>query len=131
MKDFMYIADTKAIWRDFAIAQGFATAEPAPGNPEQLVMVYKPGFIVDVIGAVMVTPPVYDNSTTPPTLISEAVMDNRFHLNIRITDDYVPIVLARGDGINPPVGPGVIWVDPAAVATPVRVWLGGMDYYVP
>lgn len=51
--------------------------------------------------------------------------NTEYHVNIRVLDDTVDCAaLAQG-------GTGVDWVDPALVATPARIWAGGMNYWVP
>lgn len=51
--------------------------------------------------------------------------NTEYHVNVRILDDTVDCAaLAQG-------GTGVNWVDPALVATPARIWAGGMNYWMP
>lgn len=149
MIDLFFRAFSRARWIAVATNRGIYDAE---GN-------INPGFGVDEIGNVMVTPPVYDangNETTP------AVIDSWWSVNLRIygqqgdddaatlfpgeTDDterpwkflrsklarYVrengtPVTVAGrrayqfGTGTN-----RFQLLDPRDIATPARVWAGGM-----
>lgn len=126
MMDLMYRANTKAAWDAYASDTGLTDDE---GRPL--------GCYIDEIGPVVTTPAVISEDGT---ILTPAVMDDRHHVNVRVTqiagplpdplpDDYVqqghdPAVLAQG-------GTGVEWVDPATVDNPRRIWAGGMRYWVP
>jgi len=126
MLDLMYRADTKAAWDAYAAEMNLTDGEGRPN-----------GCYIDEIGPVVVTPAVISEDGT---IIMPAVMDNRYHVNVRliqiagplsdfVPEDYVPqghdpAVLAQG-------GPGVEWVDPATVDNPRRIWAGGMSYWTP
>jgi len=127
MRDFMYVADTKDLWREYAIANGIAHSEE--DEEGMLTLVYNPGFHADHIGAMVVTPAVFDYSTEPPTLISEAVMDERFHVNLRVIGEEIEGEFIRTKKYKPQAASGTEWVDPDTVSTPQRVWLGGMTYF--
>lgn len=47
--------------------------------------------------------------------------DARHHVNVRLASDTPPMI----------AGPGVEWIDPATVASPARVFAGGMNYWLP
>lgn len=64
-------------------ALGFARGKDENGNPIWLLS--GPGYVLDIIGPVVITHATYDadgNELTP------AVMDNSFHVNIRIFDGF-------------------------------------------
>jgi hypothetical protein len=123
--DLMYRAADKASWDAWAAIVSITY----DGYPN--------GCYIDEIGPVVVTPAVVGPDGE---IITPAVMDNRYHVNVRLTqiagprpdplpEDYVPqghdpAVLAQG-------GPGVEWIDPVTVNNPRRIWAGGMNYYMP
>ena len=116
--DLMFKATDKAAWDVFALT---FPAEAEIGISE--------------IGPIVTTPAVLDEDGE---IVTPAVVDSDWHTNVRVlrpvittTDDEgtvteidVCAVLAQG-------GPGVAWIDPADVATPARIWAGGMSYWVP
>jgi len=123
----MYVADTKQLWREYAMANGIAHQET---NEEgESTLVYNPGYHADHIGAMVVTPAVFDYSTDPPTLITEAVMDERFHVNLRVVGEDVEEEFIRSKRYKPLAEIGTQWVNPEDVSTPQRIWLGGMEYF--
>ena len=129
MMDLMYRATDKATWDAYAASKGL-TATDGENT-------YSLGCYIDEIGPVVTTPAVISGDGT---ILTPAVMDDRHHVNVRVTqiagplpdplpDDYVQqghdlAVLAQG-------GAGVEWVDPATVDNPRRIWAGGMRYWVP
>jgi hypothetical protein len=122
--DLMYRADTKAAWDAYASDTGLTDDD---GRPL--------GCYIDEIGSIVVTPAVIGPDGE---IVTPAVMDDRHHVNVRVTQvsgplpDPVPegyvqqghdlAVLAQG-------GEGVEWVDPASVDNPRRIWAGGMSYW--
>lgn len=123
--DLMYRAADEATWDAWAAIVSLTY----DGHPN--------GCYIDEIGPVVVTPAVVNPDGD---IITPAVMDDRYHVNVRLTqiagprpdplpEDYVPqghdpAVLAQG-------GPGVEWLNPAAVEHPCRIWAGGMSYWTP
>jgi hypothetical protein len=123
--DLMYRATDEATWDAWAAIVSLTY----DGHPN--------GCYIDEIGPVVVTPAVVGPDGE---IITPAVMDNRYHVNVRLTqiagprpdplpEDYAsqghdPAVLAQG-------GPGVEWLNPAAVEHPCRTWAGGMSYWTP
>jgi hypothetical protein len=123
--DLMYRATDEATWDAWAAIVSLTYEDRSNG------------CYIDEIGPVVVTPAVVgpDGDITTP-----AVMDDRYHVNVRLTqiagprpdplpEDYVPqghdpAVLTQG-------GPGVEWIDPVTVNNPRRIWAGGMNYYMP
>jgi hypothetical protein len=124
--DLMYRADTKAAWDAYASDMALTDDE---GRPL--------GCYIDEIGPIVVTPAVIGPDGE---IVTPAVMDDRWHVNVRVTQvsgplpDPVPegyvqqghdlAVLAQG-------GAGVEWLDPSTVKSPVRIWAGGMSYWTP
>lgn len=124
MQDLMFKATDKAAWDAFALASGLTIAN---GD----ITFVAPGFVISEIGAIAITPSVFD---TEGNLVTPAVMDEHHHVNVRV---LTPVVMSNDD---PPVevnvcatlaagGPGVEWVDPATVSSPERIWAGGMNYF--
>jgi hypothetical protein len=123
--DLMYRATDKAGWDAYAAIVSLTS----DGQPL--------GCYIDEIGGIVVTPAVIGPDGE---IVTPAVMDDRHHVNVRVTQvsgplpDPVPegyvqqghdlAVLAQG-------GEGVEWVDPATVDNPRRIWAGGMSYYLP
>lgn len=123
--DLMYRAIDKATWDAWAAIVSLIYGD----HPN--------GCCIDEIGPVVVTPAVVGPDGA---IITPAVMDDRYHVNVRLTqiagplpdplpEDYGPqghdpAVLAQG-------GPGVEWLDPTTVEHPCRIWAGGMNYYMP
>jgi hypothetical protein len=123
--DLMYRAADEATWDAWAAIVSLTY----DGHPN--------GCYIDEIGPVVVTPAVIGPDGE---IITPAVMDDRYHVNVRLTqiagprpdplpEDYVPqghdpAVLAQG-------GPGVEWLNPADVEHPCRIWAGGMSYWTP
>jgi hypothetical protein len=123
--DLMYRATDEATWDAWAAIVSLTY----DGHPN--------GCYIDEIGPVVVTPAVVGPDGE---IITPAVMDDRYHVNVRLTqiagplpdplpEDYVP------QGHNPAVlaqgGPGVKWRNPAVVEHPCRIWAGGMSYWTP
>jgi len=123
--DLMYRATDEATWDAWAAIVSLTY----DGHPN--------GCYIDEIGPVVVTPAVVGPDGE---IITPAVMDNRYHVNVRLIqiagplpdplpEDYVP------QGHNPAVlaqgGPGVEWLNPAAVEHPCRIWAGGVSYWTP
>lgn len=125
--DLMYRADTKAAWDAYASEMDLTVTDGENTYPL--------GCYIDEIGSIVVTPAVIGENGE---IVTPAVMDDRHHVNVRLTqiagplpdplpEDYVPqghdpAVLAEG-------GEGVEWVDPATVDNPRRIWAGGMRYW--
>ena len=125
MMDLMYRATDKATWDAYAASKGLT----ADGMPS--------GCYIDEIGPIVTTPAVISGDST---ILTPAVMDDRHHVNVRVTqiagplpdplpDGYVQqghdlAVLAQG-------GAGVEWVDHTTVDNPRRIWAGGMRYWTP
>jgi len=123
--DLMYRAADEATWDAWAAIVSLTYGD----RPN--------GCYIDEIGPVVVTQAVLGPDGE---IITPAVMDNRYHVNVRLTqiagprpdplpEDYVPqghdpAVLAQG-------GPGVEWLNPAVVEHPCRIWAGGMSYWTP
>jgi hypothetical protein len=126
MRDFMYVAETKDLWREYAISNGIAHAED---TPDGLLLVYNPGFHADHIGRVMTDPGEYDHSVFPPTELTPPTYDERFHVNLRVVGQDVEEGFIRDKVYKAGETIGVMWVEPEQVTTPVRVWLGGMEYF--
>lgn len=114
--DLMYKAVDKAAW------DAFAATFPSAAE-----------ILIDVIGPIVTTPSVIDPDgqiTTP------AVVDPAYHVNIRVQRPFI-----QSDDKNPvninvcaklALGAfGVTWVNPSNVASPSRIWAGGMNYWVP
>jgi len=114
--DLMFKATDKAAWDAFALTFPVAA-----------------DILVDEIGPIVTTPAVLDENGE---IVTPAVVDDHWHTNVRIvrpvitttdeegtvTEIDVCAVLAQG-------GEGVAWIDPADVATPARIWAGGMSYW--
>lgn len=115
MFDLMFKATSKKAWDDYAAANGLVLDFEGVAFPAS-------GVMIDEIGAVMLEPPVIDQDgeiTTP------AAMDGNHHVNLRVEDGGAdPAMLAAGSA-------GVEWINPASVATPARIWAGGMNYWTP
>jgi len=123
--DLMYRAADEATWGAWAAIVSLTYGD----RPN--------GCYIDEIGPAVVTPAVVGPDGE---IITPAVMDDRYHVNVRLTqiagprpdplpEDYVPqghdpAVLAQG-------GPGVEWLNPAVVEHPCRIWAGGMSYWTP
>jgi len=124
MIDLMFRATDKASWDAFAEASGLTDE----GNPI--------GCYIDEIGPVVITPAVVGPDRT---ILTPAVMDDRHHVNLRLSQPFSTYEDADGDivevGHNPAIlaegGDGVDWVDPATVNNPRRIWAGGMSYWIP
>lgn len=115
MFDLMFNATSKKAWDDFAAANGLVLDFDGATFPAS-------GVMIDEIGPIMVDPPVIDRDGD---IITPAVMDEEYHVNLRVDADAAdPALLAAG-------GTGVKWVDPATVTSPARVWAGGMNYWTP
>jgi hypothetical protein len=127
MRDFMYVADSKDEWREYAISNGIAHVETDPEGT--MTLVYNEGFHADHIGRVMTDPGEYDNSVFPPVEITPPTYDERFHVNLRVIGDEIEEKFIRLKTYKPQVVSGVEWVEPEQVTTPQRVWLGGMIYF--
>jgi hypothetical protein len=120
MMDLMYRATDKSAWDAYAASMGLT----ADGMPT--------GCYIDEIGPIVTTPAVISEDGT---ILTPAVMDNRHHVNVRVThlptvtdeDSNVTVLsmadLAAGNA-------NVEWVDPATVDNPRRIWAGGMRYWV-
>jgi hypothetical protein len=106
MRDFMYVAETKDLWREYAISNGIAHAEE---TPEGLLLVYNPGFHADHIGQIE--------------------DDTRFHVNLRVIGEDIEDKFIRLKTYKPQAITGVSWLEPELVTSAVRVWLGGMVYF--
>jgi hypothetical protein len=126
MRDFMYVAETKDLWREYAISNGIAHAEE---TPEGLLLVYNSGFHADHIGRVMTDPGEYDHSVFPPIEITPPTYDERFHVNLRVIGDEIEDKFIRNKTYKPQAISGVAWIEPELVTSPVRVWLGEMVYF--
>lgn len=107
MFDFMYKATDKSDWDTYF--ESFS---------EEL----KNTLLVDEIGPIMISPPQFDSEGN---IIQEGVVDLSYHVNLRYlnNDEIVSSNLAQG-GIN------VNWINPDMVATPYRIWAGGMNYWI-
>lgn len=46
-----------------------------------------------------------------------------YHINLRLTTDPAPIVAS--------LPPTITWLDPRLIATPSRIFSGGMSYWLP
>lgn len=103
MIDLMFRADNKDAWDAFAPTAGY---------------VVSPIVSVDEIGPITTTPAVLDEEGNE---LSPAVIDNRYHVNVRL-DAESPSAIS---------GPGIEWLDPATILTPARIWAGGMNYWIP
>lgn len=125
MSDLMFRATTKAAWDAYAAEVGLTDDE---GRPL--------GCLIDEIGPIVTTPAVMGEDGE---IITPAVMDDRWHVNARLTeiaqhsDDLSgnAIVMGHDPAILAAGGPGVEWVDPATVDNPRRIWAGGMSYWTP
>lgn len=121
--DLMYRATDRAAWDAFTLASGLV----ADGNLN--------GCLIDEIGPVITTPAVIGEDGE---IITPAVMDDRWHVNLRLTETFSTSTDEEGNvtttGHDPAVlalgGPGVEWADPATVQQPRRIWAGGMSYWV-
>lgn len=112
MNDLMFKATDKAAW------DAFAATFPAAD------------ILIDEIGPIVITPAVI---APDGTVVTPAVVDPLFHVNIRVQRT----VIQEGDqevNVCPELaqgGAGVDWIDPAEVASPDRIWAGGMNYWMP
>jgi len=127
-------ADTKAAWEAAALSQNLLVDDPERG------LIPAPGANIDVLGPVVITEAVLDdegNEVTP------AVMDTRYHVNLRIAEPMLSAVNSEGflkwkvTAINwttygqPETGnkseagvrlASVTLIDPATINSPARVW---------
>lgn len=62
----------------------------------------------DPIGAVVATPVVYDLGTIPPSVVSEAVMADGWHANLRLLDDALAGQVPEAVRITPN-SPSRVW----------------------
>lgn len=108
MFDLMYKATDKAAWDAYVASL-----------PMDLVG----EIVVDEIGPIVITPPVIDESGE---IVEDGVVDLSHHVNLRLLSDDFVVAAALSEG-----GPGVEWVNPDWVATPARIWAGGMTYWRP
>jgi hypothetical protein len=108
MFDFMYKATDKTAWDTFISSL-----------PEDIT----PQLLVDEIGPIEITPPVIDEDGE---IVEEGVIDLSHHVNLRYLgdDDTVAASLSQGNS-------SVQWISPEIVASPNRIWAGGMNYWVP
>jgi len=123
----MYIADTQDLWREYAISNGIAHSETNAEGSDTLV--YSPGFHADHIGKMQLTPGEYDNSGPLPIEITPPTYDERFHVNLRVIGDEIEESFIRNKTYKPQAVSGVEWLEPEAVTSPRRVWLGDMVYF--
>jgi hypothetical protein len=69
----------------------------------------------------------WDAFVVPPNVLVDEIGpiegDARYHVNVRcpMTSEAECNVLKAG-------GTNVAWIDPTTVATPFRIWCGGMDW---
>lgn len=111
MIDLMFRADSQAAWTAFAASAGYTRDADGAAVPTE-------GVSIDEIGPVVTTPAVLDDEGE---IITDAVLDQRHHVNVRLDCDAPPMIS----------GPGVEWIDPATVTTPARIFAGGMTYWRP
>lgn len=101
--DLMYKSATKATWDAFTLASGLTVDEDGVVSPSQNVL-------IDEIGPIVITP---------------AVVDDAWHVNVRLLGDSFDIpALAAGDEDTE-------WINPADVTAPARIWACGMNYWLP
>lgn len=79
-------ADNKAAWEAAALSQGLYVAGESDPMPA-------PGVNVDILGPVVLTPGIYDEDHNE---ITAAVMDNRYHVNLRIAEPMLSKVNSAG-----------------------------------
>jgi len=129
MRDFMYAADTREDWVAYVTTKAIARVAETPEGQETLA--YEAGFHADHIGPVMIDPGEYDNSVFPPIEITPPTFDERYHVNLRVIGEEVEEDFIRSKRYKPQETSveNVEWIEPEAVTSPVRVWLGGMTYF--
>jgi hypothetical protein len=109
MRDFMYVAVSEEAWWEYAIANEIVRVV---GDE----MYFNEGFTADLIGPI-------DG-------------DTRFHVNLRVLGDDVEREFIRSKRYRPRAkkkssraAGDIEWVPPEDVASPHRIWLGGMQYF--
>lgn len=134
MIDLMIRADTRADFRQVAVATGLI--EIVDGE-----VIVAPGVDLDPIGPIVKTPAVMSGMT----VVTPAVMDNRWHCNMRISRAAVEreedgtrprwvkwITRWHKDGVADGVANKsevgvkllkITFIDPSTISTPKRVWL--------
>ena len=138
MIDFFVRAENKAAWDAFALEKGWVGEDGLPVE----------GVWVDELGPVEQVPAVYDAGGN---VIIPAVMDDWWHVNLRLTDDPLaetdtpatPAGLAHHmatgrkvtaspkntiamEGGEPPNRVQVLYPD--SIMTPRRIWIDGMNF---
>lgn len=134
MVDILVRAQNVTQWEAVAQAQGIMVeSEDEDGNP---ILVPAPGYSIDVLGSVVITPGEYDGEGNE---LAAPEYDDRHHVNIRISGPGLRsrwaemLVQWSQDGRpdNPSatnanertqVRSGVAFIDPASIFTPSRVW---------
>ena len=136
MIDIMVRADTRADFRAAAVFYGLISIVDGE-------VIFAPGVDLDPIGPIVKTPAVMSGDGL--TVVTPAVMDNRWHCNMRISRDAIQL---EADGTRPKWVRWIVqwhktgantgiknkaervkrlqsvdFIDPASVATPKRVWL--------
>jgi len=119
--DYLIRAESRDAWLAFAQEQGWIVEGETADNVQ-----------IDEIGPVVLEP---GDETTPP------VMDEWYHVNLRLLDPPgdVDAKLAEGrlvttdpmgiDAMETGVEPERVQVlDHADIATPIRIWAGGMHF---
>lgn len=115
MYDLMYKSTDKTTWDAFMLSSGLAVENEGAAY-------LAPNVLVDEIGPIVITPAVL---APDGTVITPAVVDEAWHVNVRLLDDSFDIpVLADGDA-------NTEWINPADVSTPARIWAGVMNYWTP
>lgn len=108
MKDYLIVADTKAVWDDFAASEGWVDAEGAPALDMR----------IDEIGPVQLEPPVFDGEE----MVKPPVMDERHFVNLRFLELEAP------SGLAVELPPGIAIINPADISRLYRVWADGMYF---
>ena len=145
-------ATNEAAWVQAALSRNLLYRDPItetdPETGEKTIVGYddeikaSPGANITILGAVVLTPAILDadgNEVTP------AVMDNRYHLNMRIAEPLLSksdetgyplwqrtalLWMAYGQNVadinnaeRAKIVSGVEMIDPDSIANPDRVWL--------
>lgn len=129
MIDHLIRAESRSVWLTYAQDQGWIDEDDRP----------TPGTLIDELGPVVIEPAVIDMETMEVT--TPAVMDDWHHVNVRLVEEGEPSVDLAGiqavdvrgvSAVEKGLEPTRIQVLSAAdIATPVRIWAGGMYFKEP
>lgn len=140
MVDAIVRADTREAWLQAAVAAEVLESVTLNDGSTELRLV--PGNHIDELGPVVITPGTYAEDGTE---LTPPVMDNRYHVNLRIAEPATSRLNAEGylkwkatvltwmqygvNDTNPnkteqgKILQQVCLIDPASIQTPQRAWL--------